>query len=153
MAPLHALTSVKKVFHWGDVEQKSFDALKKKINSTLVLALLNLRQPFEIQTDVSDYAMGAVLMQHGKSISFHLENFNSVVTNYPTYDKELYALVQSVKKWKHYLMGKETIIHTDHQPLQVLTVTVQVATITTLQMDGFSTTVSFGYQVQKWNLQ
>jgi hypothetical protein len=29
-------------------------------------------------------------------------------------------LVQSVKKWKHYLMGKETIIHTDHQPLQYL---------------------------------
>jgi hypothetical protein len=39
---------------------------------------------------------------------------------YPTYDKELYALVQSVKKWKHYLIGKETIIHTDHQPLQYL---------------------------------
>ena len=39
---------------------------------------------------------------------------------YPTYDKELYALVQSIKKWKHYLMGKETIIHTDHQPLQYL---------------------------------
>jgi hypothetical protein len=29
-------------------------------------------------------------------------------------------LVQSVKKWKHYLLGKETIIHTDHQPLQYL---------------------------------
>jgi hypothetical protein len=43
-----------------------------------------------------------------------------VVINYPTYDKELYALVKSVKKWKHYLMGKETIIHTDHQPLQYL---------------------------------
>jgi hypothetical protein len=40
--------------------------------------------------------------------------------NYPTYDKELYALVQSVKKWKHYLLGKETIVHTDHQPLQYL---------------------------------
>ena len=42
------------------------------------------------------------------------------MTNYPTYDKELYALVQSVKKWKHYLIGKETIIHTDHQLLQYL---------------------------------
>jgi hypothetical protein len=42
------------------------------------------------------------------------------VINYPTYDKELYALVQSVKKWKHYLLGKETIVHTDHQPLQYL---------------------------------
>ena len=39
---------------------------------------------------------------------------------YTTYDKEHYALVQSVKKWKHYLMVKETIIHTDHWPLQYL---------------------------------
>jgi len=117
--PLHALTSVKKFFHWGDVQQKAFDALKKKISSAPVLALSNLRHPFEIQTDASDYATG-VLLQHGKPISFHYEIFNGVVTNYPTYDKELYALVQSVNKCKHYLMGEETIIHTDHQPLQYL---------------------------------
>jgi hypothetical protein len=42
------------------------------------------------------------------------------VLNYPMYDKELYTLVQVVKKWKHYLMGKETIIHTYHQPPQYL---------------------------------
>jgi hypothetical protein len=64
--------------------------------------------------------MGAFLQQYGKPICFHSEMFNGVVINYPTYDKELYALVQSVKKWKHYLLGKETIIHTDHQPLQYL---------------------------------
>ena len=29
---------------------------------------------------------------------------------------KLYALVQVVKKWKIYLLGKETIIHTNHQP-------------------------------------
>jgi hypothetical protein len=64
--------------------------------------------------------MGAVLMQYRKFICYHSETFNQVVVNYPTYDKELYALVQSVKKWKHYLLGKETIIHTDHHPLQYL---------------------------------
>ena len=42
-APLHALPSVKKVFHWGDVQQKAFDALKQKISSTPVLALPDLR--------------------------------------------------------------------------------------------------------------
>ena len=86
----------------------------------MVLALPDLRHPFEIQTNASNYAMGATLLQHGKPIAFHSETFNGVVTNYPTYEKELYALVQSVKKWKHYLMGKETIVHTDHQPLQYL---------------------------------
>jgi hypothetical protein len=119
-APLHAVTSVKQVFQWGGKKHKAFDTLKEKISSALVLALPNLRQPFEIQTDASNYAMGAVLLQHGKPICFHSETFNSVVINYPTYDKELYALVQSVKKWKHYLLGKETIVHIDHQPLQYL---------------------------------
>jgi hypothetical protein len=46
--------------------------------------------------------------------------FHGGVLNYPAYDKELYTLVQVVRKWKHYLMGKETIIHIDHQPLQYL---------------------------------
>jgi hypothetical protein len=119
-APLHAMTSVKKGFQWGGKQQQAFDTWKEKISSVLVLALPNLRQPFEIQIDASNYAMGAVLLQYGKPICFHSETFNGAVINYPTYDNELYALVQSVKKWKHYLLGKETIIHTDHQPLQYL---------------------------------
>ena len=61
-APRRALTSVKKVFHWGDVQHKAFDALKQNIISTPVLDLPDLRQPFDIQTDASDYAMGAVLI-------------------------------------------------------------------------------------------
>ena len=64
--------------------------------------------------------MGAVLLQHGKPIAFHSETFNGAILNYPTYDKEFYALVQSVKKCKNYFMGKETIVHTNHQPLQYL---------------------------------
>jgi len=57
-----------------------------------------LKQPFEIQIDASDYAMGAVILQHGKPISLHSDIFNGVVINYPTYDKDLYALVKTVKK-------------------------------------------------------
>jgi hypothetical protein len=61
--------------------------------------------------------MGAILLQYRKPICYHSGNFNQVVLNYPTYDKELYALVQRINKWTHYLLGKETIIHTNHQPL------------------------------------
>jgi hypothetical protein len=61
--------------------------------------------------------MGVVLMQRDKPICYHFDTFTQVVMNYPTHDKELHALVQSVNKWKHYLMGKDTIIHTDQQPL------------------------------------
>ena len=86
----------------GRQTSESFDTLKENISTTPVLALPDLQRPFEIQTDASDYAMGVVLTQHGKPICYHYETFNSAVVNYPTYDKELYTLVQSVKKWKHY---------------------------------------------------
>jgi hypothetical protein len=93
--------------------------LKEKISTKLVLALPDLQQPFEIETDANRYVMGVVLMQNHKPICYHSENFSQVVFNYPTYDKDLYALVQSVKKWNNYLIGKD-LIHTDHQSLQYL---------------------------------
>jgi hypothetical protein len=40
--------------------------------------------------------------------------------NYPTYDKELYALVRALETWQHYLWPKEFVIHTDHESLKKL---------------------------------
>lgn len=40
--------------------------------------------------------------------------FHKGILNYPTYANELYDIVQDIKKWKHHMMGKETIIHIDH---------------------------------------
>jgi hypothetical protein len=57
-------------------------------------------------------------MQGVKLVCYHSEIFHGRFLNYPTYDKEIYTLVQVVNKWKHYLMGKETIIQTYHHPLR-----------------------------------
>ena len=59
---------------------------------------------------MNGYVMGGVLMQGGRLVCYHSKVFHEVVRNYPTYDKELYAMVQALKKWKQYMMGKETII-------------------------------------------
>jgi hypothetical protein len=139
---------VKNTFQWEGKQQKYFDSFKEKISTAPVLALPNLQKHFEIETDANGYSMGAVLMQNHKPIYYHSETFNQVVVNYPTYDTELYALVQSINKWKHYLLGKETIIHRS-PTITVSPSTDQTATISTLQMDGFSTTISFGNQVKK----
>ena len=88
---------MKKVFQREGKEQKSFDTLKEKNCTSPVLALSDLQQPFEIETDASGYAMGAILMKHKKLVCNHSENFSKTIINYQTYDKELYALVQSVK--------------------------------------------------------
>jgi hypothetical protein len=59
-----------------------------------------------VETYASGYAMGAILMQGGRPICYHSDMFHGGFLKYPTYDKELYALVQDIKTWKNYLMGK-----------------------------------------------
>ena len=44
-------------------QQKAFKELKNHLCSAPVLTLPDLQQPFEIETDASDYAIGAVLTQ------------------------------------------------------------------------------------------
>jgi hypothetical protein len=107
----------KEKFVWGKEQQQTFDDLKHRLCSTLVLSLLDLQQSFEIEIDAYDYAIGAVLTQHGHPVAYHSEILSDTVRKYPTYDKEMYSIVQACRQWKHYIMGKEMIIHTDHKPL------------------------------------
>jgi hypothetical protein len=82
--------------------------------------LPDLQQPFDIETDASDYVVGTVLTQHRHLVAYHSETLSDTVRKYPTYDKEMYSIVQACRQWKHYILGKETIIHTDHKPLQFI---------------------------------
>nr|CAD1816988.1 unnamed protein product [Ananas comosus var. bracteatus] len=118
--PLHALTKANQKFEWSSRHEDTFRLLQRKICEAHVLALSNLRRPFELEADASGYAMGAVLMQDGQPIAYYSEMFQGAHKNYPTYDKELLALHQAVKHWRVYLLGKETVVHTDHRPLQYL---------------------------------
>jgi len=62
-----------------------------------------------VDMDSSGYVMGGILMQGDNLVCHNFEMFHGGVMNYPIDDKEWYALVQGVKKWKNYLIGKETI--------------------------------------------
>ena len=70
---------MQKVFQWGGKQQEVFDALRQKISSAFIIALLYLKKSFEFQVDVCNYATGVVFMQCGKPISFHSETFNGKV--------------------------------------------------------------------------
>jgi hypothetical protein len=101
----------------GKNQEKAFYGMKTNIIQAPFFTLPNLQNPFNMETHASGYSMGVVLMQGGGLIFYHFEVFHGVVINYPTYDKDIYTLVQAIKKWKNYLMGKDTIIHIDHQTL------------------------------------
>jgi hypothetical protein len=107
----------KEKFVWGKSQQQAFDDLKHRLCSAPVLSLPDLQQPFEIEIDASNYVVGAILTRHGHPMAYHSETLSDVVHKYPTYDKKIFSIVQSCPQWKHYILRKETIIHTDHKPL------------------------------------
>jgi hypothetical protein len=67
--------------------------MKRNISQAPILTLPNLKNPFEVGIDSSRYAMGAVSMQGGRLVCYHSKIIHEAVLNYPTYEKELYALI------------------------------------------------------------
>ena len=59
-------------------------------------------------------------MQEKRPIAYFIEKLNRAALNYPTYDKELNALVRALETWQHYLWPKEFVIHTNHESLKHL---------------------------------
>jgi hypothetical protein len=74
-------------FMWGLSQHQSFDDLKKLLCSSPMISLPDLQQPFEIETDASNYVADIVLTQHKQPMAYHSETLSYVVYKYPTYDK------------------------------------------------------------------
>ena len=55
-----------------------------------------------------------------RPIAYFSKKLHGEALNYPTYDKELYALVRTLETWQHYLWPREFFIHTDHESLKHL---------------------------------
>jgi hypothetical protein len=86
----------KENFVWGKSQQQAFDDLKNCLCSAPVLSLPDLQQPFEIETDASDYVVGAVLTQHGHPVAYHSETLSDVIVSTPPMTKKCIPLYKPV---------------------------------------------------------
>lgn len=102
----------------------AFKYLKARFTSAPILKHFDPKLQTVVETDASDFAVGAVLSQfHDRilhPVAFHSRKMDKAEVNYEVHDKEMLAIVTSFKEWRRYLEGAcmPITVYTDHKNLE-----------------------------------
>ena len=114
LAPLTALSSKTAKWTWTELEQKAFDTMKQTMSRETLLTYPDFQKPFEIHTDASHTQLGACISQEGKPVAFYSRKLNPAQTRYTTTERELLAIVETLKEFRNILLGQQIKVYTDH---------------------------------------
>jgi hypothetical protein len=119
--PLTFLLKKDTKFNWTDKCEDTFVELKKCLINPPLLKYPDWKKGnFNLMTDASQFAIGAVLEQDDHPIAYASRTLNTAEINYSVIQKELLAIVWAVKYFRPYLYGQKFTITTDHRPLTYL---------------------------------
>ena len=128
--PLTRLTQKGLTWDFNEDCHTAFKTLKEAFMQALVLAHWKPDQRMIVETDASDYALAAILLAYDMEgalhpIAFHSRTFTGLELNYDVHDKELTAIFELFKRWRHYLEGsaKPIDVVTDHKNLEYFSMT------------------------------
>jgi ribonuclease HI len=118
--PMTELLEKDKKFKWMPACKASFQELKKRLTTALILFMPDMEKSFSIYCDASDQGLGCVLMQDGHVVAYLSRLLRKHEAHYLTHDLELAAVIHALKIWRHYLMGKKCDLYTDHKSLKYI---------------------------------
>ncbi|MCO5579927.1 hypothetical protein L7F22_033794 [Adiantum nelumboides] len=102
----------------GHIKKEAFEKLKYFLSHGPILIVPDLRKPFEVHCDASGDCIGAVLNQEGHAVAFESRRLKDAELHASIYEKEILAVIHALSIWKHYLLGADFVIRTDHQSLR-----------------------------------
>ena len=117
---------------WSEDQQKSFQQLKDKLSNAPVLTHFSDTLPLKLDTDASQYGIGAVISHvlpsgEERPIAYASRTLSNSERNYSQIEKEALSIIFGVKKFHQYLYGRKFLLVTDHKPLTtVLAVSLQI---------------------------
>jgi len=122
---LYEMTRKETKWSWGERQQKAFEELKEKFTTEPVLVTLDLDKEMRVEVDVSDFAMGGVLLmkcedEKWRPVAYISKSLNEAERNYKIHDKEMLAIIRCLETWRHFLEGAKDQfkIWTDHKNLE-----------------------------------
>ena len=110
---------------WSEKAQNAFDQLRDAFSSAPFLRHFDPNRKLRMETDASNFALGAILSQqdedgHWRPVAYWSRKMIPAEQNYEVHDQELLAIVAAMKQWRHYLEGSAHCIDilTDHHNLK-----------------------------------
>ena len=91
-------------FEWTLECQEAFLTLKKRFTEEPVLMMPDQTQPFQIESNASKYASGAVLTQMNSNgdrhpVAFMSKTFIDTEQQYKIYDQKLLGIIHALEEW------------------------------------------------------
>ena len=123
VTPITSLLKKGQQFIWSSAAQSAFDDLKLRFTSAPVLKHFDPDRPIRIHTDASGFAISGIVSQlhdsHWHPVAFYSRKCTPAELNYDTPDREMLAIVDSMRHWRHYLEGSRHPIQvfSDHKNL------------------------------------
>ena len=124
LQPLNNLlstTSPNKPIQWTDQATTAFHNSKQALAQATLLFHPKPDAPTCIMADASDVAVGAVLQQlidnQWCPVAFFSTKLKPAETKYSTFDRELLAIYLAIKHFRHFVVGRQFHVLTDHKPL------------------------------------
>lgn len=99
----------------------AFEACKESLSKAALLAHPDCTAKLAVVTDASDKAIGAALQQFKNSswepLAFFSRKLSPAQIKYSPYDRELLAIYEAIKHFRHMLEARHFIVYTDHKPI------------------------------------
>ncbi|GFX53705.1 transposon Tf2-9 polyprotein [Trichonephila clavipes] len=120
---LSDLTRKENPFIFEQPQTEAFEKLKKLLTESPVLSIFQQGKTTEIHTDASQQGYGAVLLQEAEDGKLHPVQYMSQKTTqaeekYSSYELEVLAVVNALKKFRTYLLGNPFKIITECSAFQ-----------------------------------
>ena len=120
--PLHRLTEKTMDFKWTSECQSAFEELRRNLTAAPILAFPDFEKPFILDTDASDFGVGAVLSQvqddgTERAIAYASRVLSKPERRYCVTRRELLAVVTFIQHFRPYLLGRRFTLRTDHGSL------------------------------------
>jgi len=113
---------------WTDKHSEALRNLKDELIKTCdkPLHIVRFDRPFHVYVEASSYAVAGYVVQCDDAmvehpIAFFSSKLSASQRNWSTIEREAYAALLAVKKYREWLFGSKIIIHSDYNALTFMT--------------------------------